>query len=67
MPKLIQVESFDHVHQLVTTVVGELGKGVGAFEAIGRCFPPGSSGSGALMIQLPAIQSDAQPVPLQGR
>jgi hypothetical protein len=41
VPKLIQVESYDHVHMLVTTVVGELGFGVGSVEALGRCFPPG--------------------------
>ncbi|KAL7414761.1 ADC synthase [Mrakia frigida] len=42
VPKLIQVETYDFVHTLVTTVVGQLGEGVGAVEAIGRCFPPGS-------------------------
>lgn len=42
VPKLIQVETYDFVHTLVTTVVGQLGPSVGAVEAIGRCFPPGS-------------------------
>ncbi|CED82903.1 Para-aminobenzoate (PABA) synthase ABZ1 [Phaffia rhodozyma] len=42
VPKLIRVETYDHVHTLVTTVVGQLNEGVGTVEALGRCFPPGS-------------------------
>jgi para-aminobenzoate synthetase len=30
------------VHQLVTTVVGDLEQGVGSIDAVKRCFPPGS-------------------------
>lgn len=41
VPKLIKIESYDHVHMLVTTVVGQLGSNVGTVEALGRCFPPG--------------------------
>lgn len=43
VPKLIQVETYDHVHTLVTTVVGKLGADIGPIEAVERCFPPGTS------------------------
>lgn len=42
VPKLMQVESYETVHQLVTTVTGKLKSSVGTTEAIRRCFPPGS-------------------------
>ncbi|CDW97047.1 hypothetical protein, partial [Sporisorium scitamineum] len=42
VPKLIQIESYETVHQLVTTVTGQLKSSVGSTEAIRRCFPPGS-------------------------
>ncbi len=42
VPKLMQVESYETVHQLVTTVTGQLKASVGTTEAIRRCFPPGS-------------------------
>ncbi|KAJ1024345.1 hypothetical protein NDA18_004514 [Ustilago nuda] len=42
VPKLMQVESYETVHQLVTTVRGRLKASVGTIEAIRRCFPPGS-------------------------
>ncbi|BGP04117.1 para-aminobenzoate synthase, (PABA) [Rhodotorula toruloides] len=42
VPKLMKVETYQTVHQLVTTVVGQLGKGVAPFEAMARAFPPGS-------------------------
>lgn len=42
VPKLMQVESYETVHQLVTTVTGQLKSSVGTTEAIRRCFPPGS-------------------------
>jgi para-aminobenzoate synthetase len=51
VPKLIQVETYDFVHTLVTTVVGQLGEGVGAVEAIGRCFPPGESDASLLFFR----------------
>ena len=42
VPELIAVESFETVHQLVTTVRGRLRPGVGAAGAARACFPPGS-------------------------
>ncbi|BGP36016.1 para-aminobenzoate synthase, (PABA) [Rhodotorula toruloides] len=42
VPKLMKVETYQTVHQLVTTVVGQLGGGVAPFEAMARAFPPGS-------------------------
>lgn len=41
VPKLIALESYG-VHNLVTTVRGELAPNVGVVEAVRRCFPPGS-------------------------
>ena len=40
VPKLIQVETFEKVHQLVSTIQGELE--VSPLVAIRHCFPPGS-------------------------
>ncbi|GAA98090.1 uncharacterized protein L969DRAFT_93293 [Mixia osmundae IAM 14324] len=40
--KLWAIESFETVHQLVSTISGTLKAQVGPFEAIKRCFPPGS-------------------------
>lgn len=42
VPKLMKVESYQSVHQLVTTVTGQAKDGVGPVEALRRCFPPGS-------------------------
>lgn len=42
VPVLMGVESYETVHQLVTTVQGKITRGVGPVEALGRCFPPGS-------------------------
>ena len=42
VPALMAVESYETVHQLVTTVCGHLKPGVGTSEAVRRCFPPGS-------------------------
>lgn len=42
VPELMAVESFETVHQLVTTVRGRLRPGVGAVGAARACFPPGS-------------------------
>lgn len=42
VPGLMLIESYQTVHQMVTTVVGQLGEGVRPFEAMMRAFPPGS-------------------------
>lgn len=41
MPKLIALETYETVHQLVTTVVGQIEDGLSEVEAVERCFPPG--------------------------
>jgi hypothetical protein len=41
VPQLIALESYG-VHNLVTTVSGQLAPQIGAVEAVKRCFPPGS-------------------------
>lgn len=42
VPKLMEVESYETVHQLVTTIQSKLRPEVGSVEAIGSIFPPGS-------------------------
>jgi para-aminobenzoate synthetase len=42
VPALMQVEAFETVHQLVTTVRGLLREGLGALDCVRACFPPGS-------------------------
>jgi para-aminobenzoate synthetase len=42
VPRLMEVESFETVHQLVSTVRGQLREDVGPAECIRACFPPGS-------------------------
>jgi para-aminobenzoate synthetase len=42
VPKLMAVESYETVHQLVTTVHGQKPHNVGPVAAVSRCFPPGS-------------------------
>ncbi|KAJ9095986.1 hypothetical protein QFC21_005349 [Naganishia friedmannii] len=41
VPKLIALETYETVHQLVTTVRGQLLEGVSEIEAVKRSFPPG--------------------------
>lgn len=38
----MKVESYESVHQLVTTIVGQKDSCVSSVEALQRCFPPGS-------------------------
>jgi para-aminobenzoate synthetase component 1 len=42
VPELFVVESYRHVHQLVSTVRGSLAPGLDAIDAVGACFPAGS-------------------------
>ena len=42
VPDLMQVESYETVHQLVTTVRGLLREGLGPLDCIRACFPAGS-------------------------
>ncbi|EGE03538.1 para-aminobenzoate synthase [Trichophyton equinum CBS 127.97] len=42
VPKLLQVESYETVHQLVTTIQSQIAKNVGGVKVVERCFPPGS-------------------------
>lgn len=42
VPEAFVVETYSSVHQLVSTVVGELNWENGIFKSIGKCFPGGS-------------------------
>ena len=42
VPALLQVESYPHVHQLVSTIEARLAPGLSAVDAIEACFPAGS-------------------------
>ncbi|KAI9467823.1 ADC synthase [Coemansia mojavensis] len=42
VPRLIAIESFRRVHQLVSTIRARVRKHVGAVAAVAHCFPPGS-------------------------
>ena len=42
VPSLFRVESYRHVHQLVSTVRGRLDDGLTGLDAVAACFPAGS-------------------------
>ncbi len=42
VPSLMEVETYETVHQLVTTVRGRLREGHGPLDCVRACFPPGS-------------------------
>ncbi len=54
VPRLMEVESFETVHQLVSTVRGRLRADVGPAGCIRACFPPGSM-TGAPKVRTMAI------------
>lgn len=42
VPRLLEVETYAHVHQLVSTVSGILASGTSGMDAVRSCFPAGS-------------------------
>jgi para-aminobenzoate synthetase len=42
VPELMQVETYETVHQLVSSVRGRLREGLGPLDCLRACFPPGS-------------------------
>ncbi|KAL1956642.1 hypothetical protein VTO42DRAFT_6989 [Malbranchea cinnamomea] len=42
VPKLLHVESYETVHQLVTTIQSQIAPNIGGVKVIEHCFPPGS-------------------------
>ena len=42
VPSLLAVETFAHVHQLVSTITGQLAVGRDGLDAVAACFPAGS-------------------------
>jgi para-aminobenzoate synthetase len=42
VPRMMEVETYETVHQLVSAVRGRLRPGTGSLDAVRACFPPGS-------------------------
>jgi para-aminobenzoate synthetase component 1 len=59
-PELFAVEPYASVHQLVSTVRGELTEGSGAIDLVRACFPPGSM-TGAPKIEAMTILERLEP------
>ena len=62
VPKTFSVETFSHVHQLVSTITGQLRTGLGAIDAIEASFPGGSM-TGAPKIRTMQIIEELEPQP----
>lgn len=62
VPKIFSVESFSHVHQLVSTITGQLRPGLGAVDAIAASYPGGSM-TGAPKIRTMKIIEELEPHP----
>jgi para-aminobenzoate synthetase component 1 len=62
VPQLVQLESFPHLHHLVSTVVGRLRAGLDVFDALEAVFPCGSI-TGAPKRRAMEILRDLEPVP----
>lgn len=62
VPKIFSVESFSHVHQLVSTITGQLRPGLGAVDAIAASYPGGSM-TGAPKIRTMEIIEELEPQP----
>lgn len=60
VPKLFQVESYSNVHHLVSTVQGELSKGLDALDVLNGCFPGGSI-TGAPKLRAMQIVDELEP------
>lgn len=62
VPKIFSVESFSHVHQLVSTITGQLRPWLGAVDAIEASYPGGSM-TGAPKIRTMQIIEELEPQP----
>lgn len=60
VPKLFEVETFSHVHHLVSTVQGQLAAGKDALDVLRDCFPGGSV-SGAPKLRAMQIIEQLEP------
>lgn len=61
VPKLMSIESFAHVHQMVTTVSAQLRPDIGACTALSHCFPPGSMTGAPKLRTVQLLQDQLEP------
>ena len=62
VPELMRVESYENVHQLVTTVRGQLRDGIGPVDAV-RALMPGGSMTGAPKLRTMQIIAEVEDSP----